>query len=129
MQPLVADGARAAALVADLAQRADVVFTSLPGPVEVEAVALAGGLVDAARPGLACSTSTSSRALALRLEAAFRERGAAMLDAPVGDRPGPLPATSCSGSAATARSSTGTSACSRPSRARRATLARSAPGR
>jgi len=131
MQPLVADGARAAASVADLAQRADVVFTSLPGPVEVEAVALAGGLVDAARPGLAWfDLSTSSRALALRLEAAFRERGAAMLDAPVaGDRPGPLPATSCSGSAATARSSTGTSACSRPSRARRATLARSAPGR
>lgn len=88
MQPLVADGARAAASVADLAQRADVVFTSLPGPVEVEAVALAGGLVDAARPGLAWfDLSTSSRALALRLEAAFRERGAAMLDAPVSGGP------------------------------------------
>lgn len=85
---LTAAGARAAVSPAEVARQADVLFTSLPGPAEIEAVAFAGGLVDAARPGLGWfDLSTSSRALTLRLEAAFRARGAAMLDAPVSGGP------------------------------------------
>lgn len=89
MQALSRQGARAAGSVAEVAREADVVFTSLPGPAEVEAVAMGeGGLLSAMPPGLALfDLSTSSRALALKLEAAFRERGGAMLDAPVSGGP------------------------------------------
>jgi 3-hydroxyisobutyrate dehydrogenase len=88
MQPPIAAGARAAASPADMARQVDVLFTSLPGPAEIEAVAFAGGLVDAARPGLAWfDLSTSARALVLRLEGALAARGATMLDAPVSGGP------------------------------------------
>jgi 3-hydroxyisobutyrate dehydrogenase-like beta-hydroxyacid dehydrogenase len=40
VQPLVAGGARAAASAAEVAQHCQVVFTSLPGPREVEQVTL-----------------------------------------------------------------------------------------
>lgn len=86
---LVAKGARPAVSAADVARQADVVLTSLPGPAEVEATALGtGGLLGEARPGLAWfDLSTSSRELALKLEGAFREKGAAMLDAPISGGP------------------------------------------
>lgn len=86
---MAALGARPAASIAEVARVAEVLFTSLPGPAEVEAVALGeGGLVASMRPGLAWfDLSTSSRTLALRLEAAFREMGGAMLDAPVSGGP------------------------------------------
>jgi 3-hydroxyisobutyrate dehydrogenase-like beta-hydroxyacid dehydrogenase len=72
-----------------VAESAEVVFTSLPGPPEVEAVALApDGLLAAMRPGNAYfDLSTNSPTLVRRIHAAFAERGAHMLDAPVSGGP------------------------------------------
>jgi 3-hydroxyisobutyrate dehydrogenase len=86
---LVAHGAEAARDVADLARRVEVVFTSLPGPVQVEEVALgANGLLQNMAPGLAMfDLSTSSLQLNRRIEQAFRENGGTMLDAPVSGGP------------------------------------------
>lgn len=89
MEPLVAQGARAAASVAELAAACDVIFTSLPGPAEVEAVVLGdGGIASAMRPGTTLFDLTSSaHSLALRVHQTFAERGCAMLDAPVSGGP------------------------------------------
>src|ERR1700687_4018421 len=78
-------GARRAASVAGAAQGAEVVFTSLPGPPEVEAVATSpDGLLESMRSGAVyVDLSSNSPALVRRLSAAFAERGIAMLDAPV----------------------------------------------
>jgi 3-hydroxyisobutyrate dehydrogenase len=72
-----------------LAAISDVVFTSLPGPLEVEAVAVGGdGLLGGMRPGSAYfDLSTSSPTLARRLHAVFAERDVALLDAPVSGGP------------------------------------------
>jgi 3-hydroxyisobutyrate dehydrogenase len=87
--PLLEGGAEWAGTVAEIARRCGVVFTSLPGPVQVEEVALgADGLLANARPGLTLiELSTSSLALARRIHAAFQERGASMLDAPISGGP------------------------------------------
>jgi 3-hydroxyisobutyrate dehydrogenase-like beta-hydroxyacid dehydrogenase len=87
--PHEAAGAIWAAAPRHVAESAEVVFTSLPGPPEVEAVALApDGLLAAARPGNAYfDLSTNSPTLVRRIHAAFAERGAHMLDAPVSGGP------------------------------------------
>ena len=86
---LVQGGATWADSLADLAERADVVFTSLPGPVEVEAVALgSGGLLETMRPGTAYfDLSTNSPTVIRRLHALFAERGIQLFDAPVSGGP------------------------------------------
>jgi 3-hydroxyisobutyrate dehydrogenase len=86
---LVADGAVAAAGVAELAGSSDVIFTSLPGPVELEAVALgAGGIRENLRPDVVLfDLSTSSLSLARRIHDEFRHEGAWMLDAPISGGP------------------------------------------
>ena len=68
-----------------VAERCDVVFTSLPGPPEVEAVVFGeDGLLQGARPGMAYfDLSTNSQALMRRVHAAMAERGAQAFDAPV----------------------------------------------
>jgi 3-hydroxyisobutyrate dehydrogenase len=73
----------------EVAERCDVVFTSLPGPPEVEAVVFGqGGLLEGARPGLAYfDLSTNSQALMRRVHAAMAERGAQTFDAPVSGGP------------------------------------------
>jgi 3-hydroxyisobutyrate dehydrogenase len=78
-------GARLAASPAELARASDVVFTSLPGPPEVEAVALgAGGVLEGIRAGSAyVDLSTSRPALIRRIAPLFEARGAHALDAPV----------------------------------------------
>jgi 3-hydroxyisobutyrate dehydrogenase len=78
-----ADSPRAAAEAADL------VFTSLPGPPEVEAVALAAdGLLAGMRKDAAYfDLSTNSPTLVRRIHAEFAKRGAHMLDAPVSGGP------------------------------------------
>src|SRR5262245_60802485 len=80
-----ARGARAAGSLAELARVADVTLTSLPGPPEVEAVAIGpGGLLEGMRRGCVwVDTSTSRPTLIRRLEPRFRERGLHVLDAPV----------------------------------------------
>ncbi len=72
-----------------VAEAAEVVFTSLPGPPEVEAVALGrDGLLGAMRDGGAYfDLSTNSPSVVRRIHAAFAERGVHMLDAPVSGGP------------------------------------------
>ncbi|MGH7210772.1 MAG: NAD(P)-dependent oxidoreductase, partial [Acetobacteraceae bacterium] len=72
-----------------VAEQAELVFTSLPGPPEVEAVALGpDGLLGAMRKDAAYfDLSTNSPTLMRRVHAAFAERGAHALDAPVSGGP------------------------------------------
>ena len=72
-----------------VAAASEVVFTSLPGPPEVEAVALgAKGLLAGMKRGSAYfDLSTNSRATVRKINAAFAEKGAHMLDAPVSGGP------------------------------------------
>jgi 3-hydroxyisobutyrate dehydrogenase len=79
---LVARGARPAGSPREVAAQCDVVFTSLPGPAEVAAVA--EGLLAAERPGLIhVDLSTSSFEAVQSLHALELEADAALIDAPV----------------------------------------------
>jgi 3-hydroxyisobutyrate dehydrogenase len=73
----------------ELANAADVIFSSLPEPSDVEAVALGpDGLVAGIKPGAAWfDLSTNSPSVVKKLNAAFAEKGAYMLDAPVSGGP------------------------------------------
>ena len=84
-QPFVDAGARLAGSAAEVARLSDVVFTSLPGPREVEAVALgAGGVLEGIRAGgIYVDLSTSRPTLIREIEPQFRAKGAHVLDAPV----------------------------------------------
>jgi 3-hydroxyisobutyrate dehydrogenase-like beta-hydroxyacid dehydrogenase len=88
-EPHLAAGARWAASPREVAASAEVVFASLPGPPEVEAVALGEhGILAGMRPGAAFfDLSTNAPALVRRLHAIFAERGMHMLDAPVSGGP------------------------------------------
>jgi 3-hydroxyisobutyrate dehydrogenase len=72
------------------AANAELVFTSLPGPPEVEAVALGErGLLQGMRPGAGWfDLSTNSPSVVRRLHATFAQRGIHLLDAPVSGGPG-----------------------------------------
>jgi 3-hydroxyisobutyrate dehydrogenase len=74
-----------ASSVAEVAQYGDVVFTSLPGPPEVESVALSpDGLLESMRAGAVyADLSSNSPTLVRKLASIFAERGITMLDAPV----------------------------------------------
>lgn len=73
-----------------VAETSDVVFTSLPGPSEVEQVALGeNGLLAGMRAGAAWfDLSTVAPSLVRRLHDEFAKQGAHMLDAPVSGGPG-----------------------------------------
>src|SRR4051812_48639141 len=90
----LAAGARWADSPRALAQEADVIFSSLPEPSDVEAIALGeDGGIAGIKPGAAYfDLSTNSPAVVKKLAAAFAEKGAHMLDAPV--RGGPAGAAS-----------------------------------
>jgi 3-hydroxyisobutyrate dehydrogenase len=72
-----------------VAEAAEVVFTSLPGPKEVEEVALAeDGLLAGMRRGTAWfDLSTNSPVVVRRLHERFGAKGIAMLDSPVSGGP------------------------------------------
>jgi 3-hydroxyisobutyrate dehydrogenase-like beta-hydroxyacid dehydrogenase len=72
-----------------LASEADVIFSSLPEPADVEAVALGPeGLIAGIKPGVAYfDLSTNSPSVVKKLHAAFAEKGAHMLEAPVSGGP------------------------------------------
>jgi 3-hydroxyisobutyrate dehydrogenase-like beta-hydroxyacid dehydrogenase len=72
-----------------LAEQADVIFSSLPEPSDVEAVALSpDGLLAGIKPGAAYfDLSTNSPSVVKKLHAAFASKGAHMLDAPVSGGP------------------------------------------
>ncbi len=78
-------GATAGASVADVAQRSDVVITSLPMPKHVEAVALGvGGIGENARPGTVyIDLSTNSPSMARHVAEGLAAKGIPMLEAPV----------------------------------------------
>ena len=78
-------GAASAASIADLAAGCDVVMTSLPLPRIVKEVALgSGGIAETARAGTVfIDLSTNDPATARRVDAGMRQKGIAMLEAPV----------------------------------------------
>lgn len=87
---MCARGASAADSPCAVAQQSEVVFTSLPGPREVELAALdpAIGILAGLRAGGAyIDTTTNAPAVARRIAEACRSRGIDMLDAPVSGRP------------------------------------------
>ena len=89
-EPHVKNGARWADSPRAVAEAVDVVFTSLPGPVEVEAVALdeKQGLLSGLGAGKAyLDLSTNSPTVVRKLHAIFKARGVDMLDAPVSGGP------------------------------------------
>lgn len=87
--PLLENGASWAATPAELAAECDVVLTSLPGPREVEAVALGdGGVLEGMRAGgVYIDMSTSSPTLIRSIAERFADKGANVLDAPVSGGP------------------------------------------
>jgi 3-hydroxyisobutyrate dehydrogenase len=87
--PHLAAGAVWADTPQQVAEAAEVVFTSLPGPAEVEAVTFGeGGLLAGIHPGgVYFDLSTNSPTVVRRIHAAFAERRAHMLDAPVSGGP------------------------------------------
>jgi 3-hydroxyisobutyrate dehydrogenase len=72
-----------------VAEATEIVFTSLPGPPEVEAVALGeNGLLAGMKPGsIWCDLSTNSPTVMRRLHAVFAEKGIHVLDTPVSGGP------------------------------------------
>lgn len=95
--PHIAGGAKWVDTPADAAKDVDLVLTSLPGPKEVEAVAIGGenGIIHGIRKGTVyADLSTNSPTLIRRLHKTFADKGIEMLDAPVsGGVPGARNAT------------------------------------
>ncbi len=84
-EPHLAAGARWAQTPGAAAADSEVVFTSLPGPKEVEEVALGeGGIISGlVRGAVFADLSTNSPTTIRRIHAAFASRGIEVLDAPV----------------------------------------------
>ena len=72
-----------------LAEKSEVIFTSLPEPADVEHVALApDGLIEGVKSGAAYfDLSTNSQSVVRKIHEAFAAKGAHMLDAPVSGGP------------------------------------------
>lgn len=87
--PLLENGAAWAATPAEAAAASQVVFTSLPGPREVEAVGTGpDGIADGAAKGSVwVDTSTNAPSVVRRLAAALEAKGIALVDAPVSGGP------------------------------------------
>lgn len=88
-QQHLAAGAEWAEHPAAVARECDVVFASLPGPAEVEAVALGeNGLLPGMRTGAVLfDLTTNSPTVVRRIGEIFAERGVHLLDAPVSGGP------------------------------------------
>ena len=84
-RPFLENGARLANSPSEIAGLCDVVLTSLPGPREVEEVAVGReGLLEAIKPGaIFIELSTSRPTLIREIEPRFRQKGAHVLDAPI----------------------------------------------
>jgi len=83
-------GARWAEAPRAAAEPSEVVFTSLPGPAEVEQALLdpSTGILAGLRPGSGyIDMTTNAASVVRRIARACRERGVGMLDAPVSGRP------------------------------------------
>lgn len=86
---LLGMGATEAASPREMAERCDIIHLCLSNSPQVEAV-IAGpdGILDGARPGLVViDTTTADPTSTLRMAEALAEKGAAMVDAPLGRTP------------------------------------------
>src|ERR1700676_2061931 len=88
-EPFLAKGAQWAAPPRAVAEASAVIFTSLPVPADVEAVALGpNGLIEGMRTDTAFfDMSTNSVATVRKIHAAFAEKNLYMLDSPVSGGP------------------------------------------
>jgi len=84
-ESLIAGGAEHAQSPAEVARNCQIVFTSLPGPPEVEQVALgAGGLLEGVHDSsIYVDLSSSSADLIRRIAGEYQLRGARVMDAPL----------------------------------------------
>ncbi|HEX3864784.1 MAG TPA: NAD(P)-dependent oxidoreductase [Stellaceae bacterium] len=89
-EPYLANGAIWADSPKALAEQVEAVFTSLPVPADVEAVATGpNGLIEGMKPDTAFfDMSTNSVAMVRKLNAVFAEKNISMLDSPVSGGPG-----------------------------------------
>ena len=83
--PLLEQGAKWADSPREVAEASEITFTSLPAPVDMEAVSLGeAGVLEGSKPGtIYIDLSSNSVSLVRRVYEAFAARGVAMLDAPV----------------------------------------------
>jgi 3-hydroxyisobutyrate dehydrogenase-like beta-hydroxyacid dehydrogenase len=83
--PLLEQGAKWADSPKEVAEASEITFTSLPAPLDVEAVALGdAGILEGARPGsIYIDLSSNSVSLVRRIHGVFEAKGVHMLDAPV----------------------------------------------
>ena len=89
-EPLIERGATWADSAESVVSGCEIVWTSLPGPTQVESALLgneAGVLSAMAAGAVLVDTTTNDPDVARRVSAACSERGLAMLDAPVSGRP------------------------------------------
>ena len=88
-EPLLNEGAYWADTPKVLAETSEIVFTSLPGPGEVQEVATGkDGIIEGIRPGsVFIDFSTNSPTVVRQLCDLFRKKGAHMMDAPVSGGP------------------------------------------
>lgn len=88
-EPLLAEGAIWADSVAKVGRAAEVVFTSLPGPKEMQALGVGeASLITAMRPGTVWfDLSTNSPTVVQAVAKQFAEKGISVLDAPVSGGP------------------------------------------
>lgn len=87
---LATAGATVSKTIAELAATADVVFTSLPGPVQMKEVAMGpGGLLESMREGTVWFDLTTNSPTVLKdVGRRFGEKSITLLDAPVSGGPG-----------------------------------------
>ena len=86
---LIENGASWSDTPKSIAESSDIVLTSLPGPPEVEEVALGkNGIIGGIHPGIVyIDLSTNSPGLVRRMYQIFKEKGVSMMDAPVSGGP------------------------------------------
>jgi 3-hydroxyisobutyrate dehydrogenase len=89
-EPYLTNGAVWADSPKAVGEQSEVVFTSLPVPADVEAVALGpNGLIEGMKPDTALfDMSTNSVSVVRKINAAFAEKNIYMLDSPVSGGPG-----------------------------------------
>lgn len=83
--PHVKAGAKWAASPAEATEQAEMTFASLPGPIQVEEVALGPkGVISAAKPGhIYVDTTTSAPSLIQRIAVKAKEKGVHVIDASI----------------------------------------------
>lgn len=87
--PLLEAGARWAEFAGDVGRASDVVFTSLPGPKEMQEIGLSpDGLLESMKPGSTWfDLTTNSPTVLAEISPRFACKGIALLDAPVSGGP------------------------------------------